>query len=123
MPHFMIVLIPYINLLKPFLENKMSIFEEYGAFKIRLSCFVFACLLFFFSVFFFFFIYKDHRPDDGKYHFDTKELSLGGAQAHQVPPILSHGQKPRQTSRGRFKDGLRHETVHGRITIPGIFAR
>ena len=40
-PHFMIVLIPYINLcintiyqfIKPFLDNKMSIFEEYGAFK------------------------------------------------------------------------------------------
>ena len=33
MSHFMIVSIPYINLLKPFLDNKMSIFEEYGAFK------------------------------------------------------------------------------------------
>ena len=31
---FMIVLIPYINLLKSFLDNKMSIFEEYGAFKL-----------------------------------------------------------------------------------------
>ena len=48
----------------------------------------------------------DHRPDDGKYHFDTKELGLGGPQAHQVPHILSHGQKPRQASRGRFKDWL-----------------
>ena len=33
MPHFMIVLITYINLLNLFLDNKMSIFEEYGAFK------------------------------------------------------------------------------------------
>ena len=32
-PHFMIVLIPYINLSNLFLDNKMSIFEEYGAFK------------------------------------------------------------------------------------------
>ena len=33
MPHFMmIVLIPYINLLLPFLD-KMYIFEEYGALK------------------------------------------------------------------------------------------
>ena len=36
MPHFMIVLKLYINLLyqfiKPFLDNKMSIFEEYGTF-------------------------------------------------------------------------------------------
>ena len=32
----MIVLLPYINLqcIKPFLDNKMSIFEEYGAFNI-----------------------------------------------------------------------------------------
>ena len=30
----MIVLIPYINLLNLFLDNKMSIFEGYGAFKI-----------------------------------------------------------------------------------------
>ena len=33
MPHFMIILIPYINLLKLFLDNRMSIFAEYGAFK------------------------------------------------------------------------------------------
>ena len=33
MPHFMIMLILYINLIKPVLDNKMSIFEEYGAFK------------------------------------------------------------------------------------------
>ena len=34
MPHFMIVLILYINFIKPFLdENKMTIFEEYGAFN------------------------------------------------------------------------------------------
>ena len=32
MPHFMIVLIPY-QFIKPFLDNKMSLFEEYGAFK------------------------------------------------------------------------------------------
>ena len=32
MPHFMIVLIPYINLLNLSLI-KMTIFEEYGAFK------------------------------------------------------------------------------------------
>ena len=35
MPHLMIVLIPYINILNLFLENNMSIFEEYGAFKAR----------------------------------------------------------------------------------------
>ena len=29
----MIVLIPYINLFNLFLDNKMSIFEEYGAFE------------------------------------------------------------------------------------------
>ena len=33
MPHFMIILIPYINLLN-LSWIKMSIFEEYGAFKI-----------------------------------------------------------------------------------------
>ena len=39
MPYFMIVLIPYINLFKfswiyqHFLDNKMSLFEEYGAFQ------------------------------------------------------------------------------------------
>ena len=33
MPHFMIVLILYINLLN-FSEINMSIFEEYGAFKV-----------------------------------------------------------------------------------------
>ena len=34
MPHFMIVLIPYkYQFIKPFLGNKRSIFEEYGAFK------------------------------------------------------------------------------------------
>ena len=32
MPHFMIILIPYINLLNLSLI-KMSVFEEYGAFK------------------------------------------------------------------------------------------
>ena len=32
MPHFMSVLLPY-KFIKPFLDNKMSIFEEYGAFK------------------------------------------------------------------------------------------
>ena len=32
-PHFMIALIPYINLLT--LDNKMSIFEEYGAFNVN----------------------------------------------------------------------------------------
>ena len=32
MPHFMMVLIPYIN--KPLLDNKMLTFEEYGAFKV-----------------------------------------------------------------------------------------
>ena len=31
----MIVLIPY-EFIKPFLDNKMSIFEEYGAFKKQL---------------------------------------------------------------------------------------
>ena len=35
-PHFKIVLIPYINLLNLF-DNKISIFEEYEAFKIRTS--------------------------------------------------------------------------------------
>ena len=35
MPHFMIVLIPYIDLLN--LLNKMSIFEEYGVFNHALS--------------------------------------------------------------------------------------
>ena len=34
MPHFMIVLIPY-QFIKPFLDNKISIFEEYGAFKLK----------------------------------------------------------------------------------------
>ena len=34
MPHFMIVLIPFIKFIKPFLDNKMSIFEKYGAFKV-----------------------------------------------------------------------------------------
>ena len=34
MPHFMIILIPYINFIKPFLDKKMSVFEEYGAFTI-----------------------------------------------------------------------------------------
>ena len=29
----MIVIPPYINLLKPFLDIKMSIFKEYGTFK------------------------------------------------------------------------------------------
>ena len=33
MQHFMIVLIPYIKFIKPFLDKKKSIFEEYGAFK------------------------------------------------------------------------------------------
>ena len=36
MPHFMNVLIPYtciLKFIKPFLDNKMSIFEEYGAFN------------------------------------------------------------------------------------------
>ena len=33
MPHFMIVLIPYINLLNLSVKRKMSIFEENGAFK------------------------------------------------------------------------------------------
>ena len=33
MPHFMIKLIPYINLLNLSLIKIMSIFEEYGAFK------------------------------------------------------------------------------------------
>ena len=32
-PYFMIVLLPYINLLNFFFYNKMSIFEEYGAFN------------------------------------------------------------------------------------------
>ena len=32
MPHFMIVLITY-QFIKPFLDNKMSLFEEYGAFE------------------------------------------------------------------------------------------
>ena len=32
MPHFVMVLIPYIHLLN-LLHKKMSIFEEYGAFK------------------------------------------------------------------------------------------
>ena len=39
MPHFMIVLIPYINLLI-ILDKKMSIFEEYGAFQITASYFL-----------------------------------------------------------------------------------
>ena len=34
MPHFMIVLIPYINFIKPFLDKKNIYFQEYGAFKI-----------------------------------------------------------------------------------------
>ena len=39
MPHFMIVLIPYNNLLKPFLDQKNVVFfvvffEEHGAFNI-----------------------------------------------------------------------------------------
>ena len=49
MPHFIIVLIPYINLLnlswiikfiKPFLDNKISgfFFQKYGAFKIPKKC-------------------------------------------------------------------------------------
>ena len=33
MPHFMIVLILCINFIKPFLHKKLSIFEEYGAYK------------------------------------------------------------------------------------------
>ena len=33
MPHFMIIFIPYINLLNLSWIKKMSIFEEYGAFK------------------------------------------------------------------------------------------
>ena len=33
MPHFMIVLIPYINLSNLSWIKKMSIFEEYGAFN------------------------------------------------------------------------------------------
>ena len=35
MPLFMIVLIPYTlyQFIKPFLDNEMSIFEEYGAFN------------------------------------------------------------------------------------------
>ena len=32
--HFMIILITTYQFIKPFLDNKMSIFEEYGAFKI-----------------------------------------------------------------------------------------
>ena len=32
-PHYMVVVKPYINLLKPFLDNEMSVFEEYGALK------------------------------------------------------------------------------------------
>ena len=41
MPHFMIVLITCINLMKPFLENKMSIFEEYGDFNGNLTLYTF----------------------------------------------------------------------------------
>ena len=33
MPHFMFVLIPYINLLNLSWIKKKSIFDEYGAFK------------------------------------------------------------------------------------------
>ena len=34
MPHFMIVLIPYVyQFIEPFLDNKISIFVEYWAFK------------------------------------------------------------------------------------------
>ena len=46
-PYFMIVLIPGINtiykFIKPFLDNEMSIFEEYGAFNTLLinSCWSF----------------------------------------------------------------------------------
>ena len=36
MPHFMIVLLPYINLLNlSLIKKKMAIFEEYGAFNLR----------------------------------------------------------------------------------------
>ena len=36
MPHFMIVLKPYINLLNfSWIKKKMSIFVEYGAFKVN----------------------------------------------------------------------------------------
>ena len=39
MPHFMIVLMPYINLLNLFWGDKMSIFEEDGAFvEMRRNC-------------------------------------------------------------------------------------
>ena len=34
----MIVLILYINFIKPFLDKKKSIFEEYGAFDVFLAC-------------------------------------------------------------------------------------
>ena len=34
MPHFMVALIPIYQFIKPFLDNKMSTFEEYGAFKL-----------------------------------------------------------------------------------------
>ena len=36
----MIVLIPYIQFIKPFLDNEIFIFEEYGAFNghLRYAC-------------------------------------------------------------------------------------
>ena len=37
MPLFMIVLISYINSLNLFSDNKMSIFKEYGAFKLTVN--------------------------------------------------------------------------------------
>ena len=33
MPHFMVVFITIYQFIKPFLDKKISIFEEYGAFK------------------------------------------------------------------------------------------
>ena len=50
MPHFMILLILYINFIKSFLDEKMSIFEEYGAFSEqndmqKMPCFILISLL------------------------------------------------------------------------------
>ena len=65
MPHFMILLITYINLLNFFLDNKMSIFEEYGAFKagmciIQHFFYFFLEFCSFFKVFQFFVIPSNH---------------------------------------------------------------
>ena len=44
MPHFMIVLIPYINLLNLSWIKKMSIFEEYGAFNSMVYSEIISCI-------------------------------------------------------------------------------